>query len=74
MLYMVENYNSNRSIWDEFLLVNYPELRRLISYLNYLRSIPADRRGRLVNNTLDVLEKTRVSFLRALDKDQADYE
>lgn len=74
MLYMVENYNSNRSIWDEFLLENYPELRRLIAYLNYLRSIPADRRGRLVNNTLDVLEKTRVSFLRALDKDQADYE
>lgn len=44
----------------------YPELEYCIALLNRLRDLPVNRRGALVCKTLDVLERTRILFLRSL--------
>ena len=52
-----------RSELDDRLLDQYPELDRLVMFLDRLRSIDPKRRGALVYRIMEVLELTRVRFI-----------
>lgn len=55
---------SNRRELDDRILAIYPELDRILLFLDSLRALPPNRRGALVYRIMEVLELTRSRFLR----------
>lgn len=65
-----EFYNNSESMLysdiDLTILEKYPELERLILFLNQLKSMPPYKRGAFCCRVMDVLELTRKRFLRRI--------
>lgn len=61
--------NSDSTLYSDIdltIMEKYPELERLILFLNQLKSIPAFKRGAFCYRVMDVLELTRKRFLRRI--------
>lgn len=57
---------------DQKIVDAFPELERLVLFLNQLKAIEPCRRGSLVLRVMDVLELTRRRFLRRLSEVEQD--
>lgn len=64
-IYDTENQTLYSDI-DLSILEKYPELERLILFLNQLKSMPPYKRGAFCYRVMDVLELTRKRFLRRI--------